>query len=663
MKTTLSLGIVIGAAFGKGYFSTFDRAEQKAAKLGRAMAETNRKLTAAQNVARYRTLLTELRAKQEAAGGASRRLAAGIADVERRYRQAKHEARAYGIAIGDVVREQRRLERESARLQRRLEHLGRAEAARRRLDAIKGRALGAAGVLYGAGRIGAQAIDLEQAQVRLSTVVNAKDVGKALAASRRHALAFARRNLASETDILNIEYALNSAGLDASAARVGSELVAKVAQVTGGAAESVGEVIATAFNNLGDQIEGDARAKLTRIGELLTKTQFKFQIRDFAQLGESMKYGTSVMSQYNIALEQGVTLLGALNSAGLQGEMAGTALAATMRNMSKAAKAFGFELARNEKGQLDVIATLKRLRDAIGGFDNMTQETGDALQQVFGDEGIRGVVALGKQLDKLAEAQRDVAEGSKGLIDKSYARFLRSTGGQVTLFQNNLRILGETIAGTVLPAVNAVLTPLTRFMIWIGKGIERFPVIGWLLGGVAAGFGIYAATLGIVTAAQWAFNAAMLANPVGLLVAGVAVLAGAAWTLYKNWNRVMAWFARKLDWLKDKFGWVGRAWHAIFGGENERRPERERVNPVPPRAAPRQLAHAALAGAMVAAPAPAPAATAIHQDNRAEYHVQVNVHGGDPEDVKRAVFAALAERENAHAARFRSAAFDAQGAW
>ena len=44
----------------------------------------------------------------------------------------------------------------------------------------------------------------------------------------------------------------------------------------------------------------------------------------------------------------------------------------------------------------------------------------------------------------------------------------------------------------------------------------------------------------ILTAAQWAYNAAMNANPIGLVIGAIAVLVGGLWLLYKNWDFVKA---------------------------------------------------------------------------------------------------------------------------
>ncbi len=104
-----AISVVVGAALASNYKSVFASAEKSAFRLGKAYRETDKKLAAARNVEKYRNLLQELQAKQDAAGGGSKRLAAGIAEATRRYKAAKAEAKGYGLEIGQIAKEQRKL--------------------------------------------------------------------------------------------------------------------------------------------------------------------------------------------------------------------------------------------------------------------------------------------------------------------------------------------------------------------------------------------------------------------------------------------------------------------------------------------------------------------------------------------------------------------------
>jgi TP901 family phage tail tape measure protein len=711
MAKSLALGVVIGATLSGGFHSAVGGASAKFNTLGneiktlagqRGLVERFEKDQAALEQSRLALAATQKRVaqlklalrKNPADEGTAKALAATQQQAQRlsaavekkragldRSRRTMEQA---GLRTGDLSREYTRLGRsldearaKHARMQRQME---RKSAAGERLRELRGQIAGVAGAVYAAGRMVGQAARFEQAEVRLSTVLNTQDLPGDLAAARKHALDFARKNLSSETEILDIQYALNSAGLDAAAARAGSEIVAKVAKITDGAAEGVGEVIATTFNNLGASLEGSTEERLERIGELLTKTQFKFQIRNFDQLGESLKYATPALAQFGVELDQGLTLIGALNSAGMQGSMAGTALSATFRQLSRASEEFGFELVRGADGNLDFIATLESLAESIGGFEGLDQETIDRLQKAFGEEGQRGVVLLGRQLKNLRAAQDDVAQGSKGLVDESYQRFLDSTSGQMTLLTNNVRILGTAFAATLLPSVNALLKPLIAAAEWVGALIERFPWLGRLLGGVAASVGVFVAGLATVTAATWLWNAALLANPIGLVVA--AVVGGAA-AIITFWEPIKGFFTGLWEGIKQLFSegvqFLTRVWEmsplgllfkageklagfvgGLFGGENQAETER----PARTRGGVGRAAGAAALGATLAvtpvAAQPVGLADLPTHRQTAEYHTRIDAPitvnaapGMDERAVADEVARALAERERQAAARQR----------
>lgn len=68
-------------------------------------------------------------------------------------------------------------------------------------------------------------------------------------------------------------------------------------------------------------------------------------------------------------------------------------------------------------------------------------------------------------------------------------------------------------------------------------------------------------------AAQWLFNAALTANPIGLVIAAIAALVAAAWALYKNWDTICAWLGEKWNQFKDAFpqtaAFLTNAWNAV----------------------------------------------------------------------------------------------------
>lgn len=92
------------------------------------------------------------------------------------------------------------------------------------------------------------------------------------------------------------------------------------------------------------------------------------------------------------------------------------------------------------------------------------------------------------------------------------------------------------------------------------------------------------------TAAQWLWNVAMSANPIGLVILGIGALIGAGYLLIKNWDKVKEWFATlwndpkkalndfaegikeklagPLKWLEEKWGKL----KSFFGFDNKSKP-------------------------------------------------------------------------------------------
>lgn len=62
-----------------------------------------------------------------------------------------------------------------------------------------------------------------------------------------------------------------------------------------------------------------------------------------------------------------------------------------------------------------------------------------------------------------------------------------------------------------------------------------------------------------LTVAQWALNAAMSANPIGLIIAAIAALVAAVWYCWKNWDQITAWMKAAWESVKEAFSAVGEA--------------------------------------------------------------------------------------------------------
>ena len=97
-------------------------------------------------------------------------------------------------------------------------------------------------------------------------------------------------------------------------------------------------------------------------------------------------------------------------------------------------------------------------------------------------------------------------------------------------------------------------------------------VLGYVLGVFVAWKAALLATRGVMlavsavtkawAAAQWLLNAAMSANPIGLVVIAIAGLIAAGAWLVQNWDGIAAWWNDLWDGIA---AWAGKKWAAIMG--------------------------------------------------------------------------------------------------
>jgi len=131
------------------------------------------------------------------------------------------------------------------------------------------------------------------------------------------------------------------------------------------------------------------------------------------------------------------------------------------------------------------------------------------------------------------------------------------------------RIMGTIVATWLSVAASRAATIAQA--IWsaatvVGTGILTAFRSGTLLVRAAQLAGV--AVMYVMTAAQWAFNVALNANPIGLVVLGIAALIGVGYLLYKNWDTITSGLQRAWTWFKNLLAPIGELWNKMNVGEN-----------------------------------------------------------------------------------------------
>lgn len=314
---------------------------------------------------------------------------------------------------------------------------------------------------------------------------------------------------------------------------------------------------------------------------------------------------------------------------GSTAEIAGTAANAVMRELSIATmqpkrfqaglKAVGMDAKKVQQDMSkDATGTILKVLDALNKLPDEKRLT--VATQLFGKEYGDDVAKLSAGVEEyrrqLGLAASDQAAGS--MLREHQAR-LASTTAQWEIAKNRVTELSVNIGSVLLPVVNQALSVFGAAASAVADFAREHPIlvgniaaVVGTLGGLFAGMKMVAFG---VNAAVWAFNAlkiAMMTNPIGLVVAGLAT---AAVLIYKNWepisgfftglfNNIRATVSSAIDWIMGKIQAVGEFWgktKAFFGFGGESAPARPSpASPTPP-AVPR-MATAPGAGGAVNAP-------------------------------------------------------------
>lgn len=239
------------------------------------------------------------------------------------------------------------------------------------------------------------------------------------------------------------------------------------------------------------------------------------------------------------------------------------------------------------------------IMDVLSAIKNLDADKKTCvLEELFGGESLSAIETLLVNLDDLEANFNKVADSTKyaGSIQADYEERLKTTKAKMQLAQASLTSTAVTLGSVFLPTIKETAEAVGSVAGHIEAFSNKFPTltkyVSGLLGGVlAANVGIlgmryawlsvslpfqkimlayrgYRAWLlttnglkltsamltyrqsaamlisaGItkaVTIAQWAWNAAMTANPLGLFILGLTALIGAGYLIYKNFNAIQS---------------------------------------------------------------------------------------------------------------------------
>ena len=490
---------------------------------------------------------------------------------------------------------------------------------------IKTMGLGLAGMV-GAGVAISQslepALEMNRALGEVRSLGVAED---ALTALNQKALEFSVAYGENARDFAASAYAIEGAikGLTGSQLATFTNTSNLLAKATKSDAETMGAYVGTMYNLF--KTQADAMGKSEWVEKMGGQTALAAQLfrTDGAQLKDAFKEVGQIANTAGVDLAEQFAVIGSLSST-MEGGDAGGLYKSFFENIGAASEKLGMKF-NNQNGQLMPMADiLAKLEGKFGDLNSAA--AGTKLTEAFGGEGARVITALAKDtdrfknsLDKLGKVRglEDAANMAKAMVDPwqqfaAAVEALRIAFGQALipilaplmdrlsgiagtltrwtqLFPNITRVIGIVVLTILgLTAAMAALTFVVGLskMVWLAL-VVVWKVLTWTGYRSIAMFLFHAAMsiafvtglilmvtwMGLVKGAMllwqgaiWLVNAAMYANPIGLIIAGIVALVAIVGAAIYYWDDLASalmntvafkWVSDQLSALSEWFGSMG----------------------------------------------------------------------------------------------------------
>lgn len=496
---------------------------------------------------------------------------------------------------------------------------------------IKTMGLGLAGVVGAGAAISqslAPALEMNRALGEVRSLGVAED---ALGSLNRKALEFSVAYGENARDFVASAYSIEGAikGLTGTQLATFTNTSNLLAKATKSDAETMTAYVGTMYNLFKGQ--ADAMGKGAWVEQLGGQTALAVQLfrTNGAQLKDAFKEVGAIATAGGVDIAEQFAVIGSLSST-MEGGDAGGRYKAFFENIGAASEKMGMKFTDQQGKVLPMLDIMEKLQGKLG---DLTSASASAkLMEAFGGEGAQVIGALAKDTDRLRNGMdqlgkvrglENAEQMAKAMVDpwqqwSSLVQGMRTLFGQVlipvlspfmerlveigktlmrwtTLFPNITRVIGITTL-TILAIIAAVslltfvvgasrMAWLAMVTVWkVVQLLNLRAVAGFLLQVAVialyvVGLTLLYTTMGIIRggmllwqAAIWLVNAAMWANPVLLIVAGIIALIAVVvlavvfwdeWTSALLNSEAFKWVLSQLqalsDWFDSMGGWSGMA--------------------------------------------------------------------------------------------------------
>ncbi|PAU57335.1 phage tail tape measure protein [Pseudomonas sp. PICF141] len=414
-----------------------------------------------------------------------------------------------------------------------------------------------------------------------------------------------------------------------------SNLLAKATKTD---AETMGEYVGTLYNL--QKSQADAMGKGEWVEKLGGQTALAVQLfrTSGAAMKDAFKEAGAIATTAGVDLAEQMAVIGTLSST-MEGGDAGGRYKAFFENIGAASEKLGIKFTDQQGKILPIMSILDKLQGKFG--DLTSASAGAKLMEAFGGEGAQVIGALAKDTGRLrngieqlgkVRGLENAEQMARAMVDPwqqwaSLVEVMRTVFGQVLIpvlspFMNKMVDIGKTlvrwsqlfpnitrvigITALTIMGIVAAMSALTMVvgiarMTWLGLLtvwkvvqllslrtvavfiLQKLAILAYVavIYTLSAGLALIRGAMLLWQSAIWLVNVALTANPIGLIVMGIAVLiaiVAAAVYYWDEWTSalmntaayqfVAEKFQNLADWFNSMGGWSGMAkaaWDSIVG--------------------------------------------------------------------------------------------------
>jgi TP901 family phage tail tape measure protein len=401
-----------------------------------------------------------------------------------------------------------------------------------------------------------------------------------LAGDELNALGDTLRKLAPKTNQSALELAkgmdvLTGFGMNTKDAMKVTEPIARAATATKAATEDLSRSVYAGIDNLKVPV-GDVTKMLDIMA--MGGKEGAFELKDMAQYFSKLTAGAN---QLGFKGTDGIASLTAALQIARKGSGNAEEAANNMQNFfaklgakdsRKNFKEMGIDIVKVTEQAKKSVDPMKVYMEAIAKVTKLDKDGNfdlTKLTDLFGDMQVQNFLKPMLQNMKEYQAMQEKIKGAKGVVDKDFEKRM-ALGVQkvqaMTVAMSGLALtFGEIFAPLANKAIDKITSIITAFNAWatlnpeLAGGLTTVVIgitalvaalaIGKILFGVVGGalmsFARVLMFLGspimFVIRMIWMLTAAMLANPIGLIIAAIAI---AALLIYKYWGPIKGFFQR-----------------------------------------------------------------------------------------------------------------------